>query len=102
MLAWGTTTFGIVAVCFTFNMIWFIFFNFIAGLGTNGAYNLCFVMLNETSGNLFRQKASMGLMIFWGAGEIACAFFYYLINNWRYVWICFAAFPAITAFILSL
>ena len=54
LFAWGITTIGIVAVCATFNMVWFIFFNIIAGFGVNGAFNICFVILNETAGIHYR------------------------------------------------
>ena len=40
-------------------------------------------------------------MVVFGAAEISCALFYYLIDNWRYVWIAFAAIPAIIGLILS-
>jgi len=49
--AWGITTLGIVAISFTFNMYWYIVFNIIAGFGVNGAFNVCFVILNETAGS---------------------------------------------------
>ena len=40
-------------------------------------------------------------MVVFGAAEISCALFYYLIDNWRIVWIVFAAVPAIIGLILS-
>jgi hypothetical protein len=40
-------------------------------------------------------------MIVFGISEIFCALMYYAIDNWRWVWISFAAIPAIIGFILA-
>jgi MFS family permease len=100
LTSWGVTTLGILGISISSNITMFIVFTIIAGFGVNGAFNVCFVILNEACGNSFRQKASIALLIVFALTEIFCAVIFYLMYNWRELYIIFTAVPSVAAFIL--
>lgn len=52
--SWGITMLGMIGMSASVDIIMFIFFGIVAGLGVNGAFNVCFVIINETCSSSYR------------------------------------------------
>lgn len=65
LMSWGVTCIGAIGVNTSFSVWQMIIFNFITGFGLFGAFNINFVMINESCGDEFRQKATIGLLVYY-------------------------------------
>ena len=73
----------------------------IYGLGLMGCCNLNYVIMNEVGNKRFRQKAILVLMVSWAFFEIVSALCFYLIKNWKVIYLVFVLIPALIQVILN-
>ena len=60
-----------------------------------GCAILNIVILNEISTDEFRQSSISILMMFWGLFEIFVALIFYLVKDWKTIYIVFVIIPAL-------
>ena len=71
----------------------------ICSIGATAGYNVCFMFLTETISELYRQKLSVIIQLFYGVGVLANCLWFYAIGNWYLILTLFYFLPAIACMI---
>ena len=70
---------------------------FIASVGVQNAFNICFYFIAETVSEDFREKASVAIQLFYGLGVLLNVIWYYWIKDWQMIFVLFYFLPAVTS-----
>ncbi len=68
---------------------------FIATVGAQNAFNICFYFIAETVSEEYREKASVAIQLFYGLGVLMNVPWYYAVGNWQLIFIIFYLIPSI-------
>jgi MFS family permease len=70
---------------------------FIASVGVQNAFNICFYFISETVSEDFREKASVAIQLFYGLGVLLNVVWYYWIKDWQMIFVLFYFLPAVAS-----
>ena len=70
---------------------------FIASVGVQNAFNICFYFISETVSEDFREKASVAIQLFYGLGVLLNVIWYYWIKDWQMIFVLFYFLPAVVS-----
>jgi MFS family permease len=70
---------------------------FIASVGVQNAFNICFYFIAETVSEDFREKASVAIQLFYGLGVLLNVIWYYWIKDWQMIFVLFYFLPAVAS-----
>lgn len=96
--SWGVSTVGIILASFSVNKWMLLPSLFFTGFGLPPCNSLNMILINEQSGEKFRQKATTILLMSWSTFAIFLAGTVYLINDWRTIYIYILAIQAALIF----
>ena len=68
---------------------------FIASVGVQNAFNICFYFISETVSEEFREKASVAIQLFYGLGVLLNVLWYFWIQDWQMIFVLFYFIPAV-------
>jgi MFS family permease len=68
---------------------------FLATVGIQDAYNVCFFFIAETISEEYREKASVAIQLFYGLGVLLNVLWYYLVGDWQLIFAIFYFIPAV-------
>jgi MFS family permease len=72
---------------------------FIASVGIQNAFNICFYFISETVSEEFREKASVAIQLFYGLGVLLNVLWYFWIKDWQMIFVLFYFIPAVACVI---
>ncbi|EAR97520.2 MFS transporter (macronuclear) [Tetrahymena thermophila SB210] len=99
--AWSLNTLGILGITFSQNIYQLILMIFITGFSLVPCNNLNLIMVNEQSGEAFRQRGTTLLLMSWAVFEIFLVPIAKYIYNWRNIFIYFTLFPSCVIAVLN-
>ena len=70
---------------------------FVASVGVQNAFNICFYFIAETVSEDFREKASVAIQLFYGLGVLLNVLWYYWIKDWQMIFVLFYFLPAVAS-----
>lgn len=73
IVSWGLSVIGIIGTGLSYNAYILLPLNFLMGFGLVPSNNLNLILLNESCGDTFRQKATTILLMSWATWEIFLA-----------------------------
>jgi MFS family permease len=100
IIGWGVCMVGTILVACSFNIYMAAVGLFLCGFGSDVSINIAFFFFGEVVGDEKRQKYSVLVQIWFPVGAMLMTGFFYLIDNWRLVWIILIAIPTIADFVL--
>ena len=68
---------------------------FIATVGIQDGFNICFYFLAETVSEQYREKFSVAIQMFYGIGVLMNVPWYYLVGDWQLILVIFYFLPAL-------
>jgi MFS transporter, putative metabolite:H+ symporter len=68
---------------------------FLATVGIQNAYNICFFFIAETVSEEYREKASVAIQLFYGLGVLLNVLWYYWVGDWQLIFALFYFVPAV-------
>ena len=83
----------LLVASFAGSWILFMILLIISGAGVNPYSGLCFVLLSESSGERFRQSASVALLMTWGIGQLLFIPIAYYFRDWNVLLLYWIAIP---------
>jgi MFS family permease len=72
---------------------------FIASVGVQNAFNICFYFISETVSEEFREKASVAIQLFYGLGVLLNVLWYFMVKDWQMIFVLFYFLPAVASVI---
>lgn len=91
------TVLGITITMFCSNLTMAGIGLFLATVGIQDAYNVCFFFIAETISEEYREKASVAIQLFYGLGVLLNVLWYYAIGDWQLIFALFYFIPAVLA-----
>lgn len=70
---------------------------FIASVGVQNAFNICFYFISQTVSEDFREKASVAIQLFYGLGVLLNVLWYFWIKDWQMIFVLFYFLPAVAS-----
>lgn len=68
---------------------------FLATVGIQDAYNVCFFFISETISEEYREKASVAIQLFYGLGVLLNVLWYYAVGDWQLIFVVFYFIPVV-------
>jgi MFS family permease len=68
---------------------------FLATVGIQDAYNVCFFFIAETISEEYREKASVAIQLFYGLGVVLNVLWYWMVRDWQLIFAIFYFIPAV-------
>lgn len=68
---------------------------FLATVGIQDAYNVCFFFIAETISEEYREKASVAIQLFYGLGVVLNVLWYWMVGDWQLIFAIFYFIPAV-------
>jgi hypothetical protein len=72
---------------------------FIASVGVQNSFNICFYFISETVSEEFREKASVAIQLFYGLGVLLNVLWYFMVKDWQMIFVLFYFLPAVASVI---
>ncbi|KAL4485696.1 hypothetical protein ABPG72_010958 [Tetrahymena utriculariae] len=99
--AWSLCTLGILGITFSYNIYQLILMIFITGFSLVPCNNLNLIIVNEQSGEAFRQRGTTILLMSWAIFEIFLVPIAKYVYNWRNIFIYFTLIPSCVIAVLN-
>ena len=87
LIAWTLCTLGAIIMAVSFNLWMVVIGLFMCGCGAEAGINICFSFYGEVLGDQKRQQYSVIVMGCFSLGAMTSTLFFYLIKNWRVIWV---------------
>ena len=83
----------LLVASFAGSWVLFMILLILSGAGVNPYSGLCFILLSESSGERFRQSASVALLMTWGIGQLLFIPIAYHFRDWNVLLLYWIAIP---------
>lgn len=93
------TVVGLIITIFCVNLTMAGIGLFIASVGIQDAYNVCFFFIAETVSEEYREKASVAIQLFYGLGVLLNVLWYYAVGDWQLIFAIFYFIPTVVVVI---
>ncbi|KAL4446436.1 hypothetical protein ABPG74_001177 [Tetrahymena malaccensis] len=101
IVAWSLCTLGILGITFSYNIYQLILMMFITGFCLVPCNNLNLIIVNEQSGEDFRQRGTTLLLMSWATFEIFLVPIAKYIYNWRNIFVYLTLLPSCAIAVLN-
>jgi OCT family organic cation transporter-like MFS transporter 4/5 len=75
---------------------------FLATVGVQNSFNICFYFISETISEEYREKVSVAIQLFYGLGVLLNNLWYFMVGDWQIIFAVFYFIPMVAVTIGSI